>query len=134
MIRIVEDDKRHKVIKKKMPFSSDIFTVARDFYHEHEDYRDEQIAVTDGAGNIMYMLEWVENQITYPRLSKDVTLNLYVSQFWDYDIKSDRIDTDYISDIDVFCFKTVEEYSIATSKLILTHFPEKRIIFKEFFY
>ncbi len=138
MIRIVKEDQKRDVIKKRMKFCPDIFTMARDFWHDHEDYRNEQIAVTDDNGNIKYMLAWEPNRITYPRLSKDVTLNLYVGDFWNYDIKSDRLDLDYVKDIDVFCFKEVEEYSVASAKVLMDRFPEKEIMFgderaKDFF-
>ncbi|MCR4610539.1 MAG: hypothetical protein K5644_01440, partial [Lachnospiraceae bacterium] len=104
---------------------------ARDFYHEHVEYRNEQIAVLDDNDEIMYMLSWEVNKITYPRLSKKVTLNLYVSDFWNYAIDSPRMDFDYIRDIDVFYFENVEEYSVAATKVILKHFPEKKIYYKD---
>lgn len=129
MIRIVDGEKWQPVVKKRMYHNEDIFTEARDFYHEHEEYRNEQIAVTDESDNIMYMLSWEPNKITYPRLSKDVILNLYVSDFWRYDIDSPRMDFDYIRDIDIFGFKEVEEYSVQATKVILKYFPDKKIYF-----
>ena len=131
MIRLIDKGDAQPVIKKKMSHNSDIFTKARDFYFEHEEYRDEQIAVTDDSGEIIYMLAWEHNEITYPRLSKGVVLNLYVSEFWRYDIDSPRMDFEYIRDIDVFVFKYVEEYSVAATKVIKKYFPEKKVYFED---
>ena len=131
MIRIVDDEKKQPVIKKRMQHSPDIFTGARDFYHEHEEYRQEQIAVEDEDGEILYRLAWESNTITYPRLSKDVVLNLYVSEFWRYEIDSPRMDFDYIRDIDAFVFKTIEEYSVAATRIILKYFPDKKIYYAD---
>ncbi len=129
MIRIVKDKDRYDVVKKTMQHSPDIFIKARDFYFSHEDYRNEQIAVTGTDGSIKYVLQWQQNKITYPKLSKDVILNLYVGQFWDYAIDSPRMDFDYIKNIDIFWFKEVEEYSVHMTNVILRYFPEKQIYF-----
>lgn len=129
MIRIVNTEDRQPVIKKKMYHNSDIFIKARDFYHNHEEYRNEQIAVINDKDELQYMLKWEPNIIIYPRLSKDVMINLYVSDFWDYEIDSSRMDFDYISDIDTFVFEQVEEYSVQAAKVILRYFPEKKIYF-----
>lgn len=129
MIRIVNKEEKQPVTKKKMYHNSDIFVEARDFYHTHEEYRNEQIAVLDEKDELLYMLAWEPNIITYPRLSKDVILNLYVSEFWDYEIDSPRMDFEYISDIESFVFEQVEEYSVQASKVILKYFPDKKIYF-----
>jgi len=129
MIRIVNKEEKQPVTKKKMYHNSDIFVEARDFYHTHEEYRNEQIAVIDEKDELLYMLAWEPNIITYPRLSKDVILNLYVSEFWDYEIDSPRMDFEYISDIESFVFEQVEEYSVQASKVILKYFPDKKIYF-----
>ena len=129
MIRIVEEDKRHPITKKIMSHNKDIFTQARDFYFSHEDYRGEQISVVDDEGKVLYTLEWQPNKITYPKLSKDVVLNLYVSDFWNYEIDSPRMDFEYIRDIDIFAFKEIEEYSVAATKVILKYFPDKEVCF-----
>ena len=121
MVRIVDKENRQPVVKKYMYHNSDIFIQARDFYHDHVEYRNEQIAVYDDKDELMYMLAWEPNKITYPRLSKDVVLNLYVSDFWNYSIDSPRMDFDYIKDIDEFGFKEVEEYSVQATKIILNH-------------
>ena len=76
MIRIVNKEEKQPVTKKKMYHNPDIFVEARDFYHTHEEYRNEQIAVLDEKDELLYMLAWEPNIITYPRLSKDVILNL----------------------------------------------------------
>ncbi|MCR4611255.1 MAG: hypothetical protein K5644_05095, partial [Lachnospiraceae bacterium] len=73
MVRIVDKANKQPVTKKIMYHNSDIFIKARDFYHEHVEYRNEQIAVLDDNDEIMYMLSWEVNKITYPRLSKKVT-------------------------------------------------------------
>lgn len=129
MIRIIAEEDKRSTIKKKIMHSTDVFTEARDFYRDNEDYRNEQIAVTGDDGKIMYMLGWQANEITYPRLSKGVMLNLYVSQYWDYDLDSPRMDFDYIKKVDVFWFKEIEEYSVAVTKVILKYFPEKKVFF-----
>ena len=131
MIRIVPKDKQHEVIKKKMHHSPDIFTKARDFYYTHEDYRNEQITVLDDNDSIIYMLEWEQNEITYPRLSKGVMLNLFVSQFWEYALDSPHMDFDYIKGVDVFWFKEVEEYSVAVTKVIFKYLPGKTVYFAD---
>lgn len=129
MIRIIDKEDRQPVCKKYMHHSMDIFIRARDFYFEHDDYRNEQIAVLDDDNEIMYMLAWEQNKITYPRLSKDVVLNLYVSDFWKYSTNSSRMDFEYIRDIDVFIFEQVEEYSVESARVIRKFFPEKEIYF-----
>lgn len=131
MIRIVDKEDRQPVIKKTMYHNSDIFIRARDFYHIHEEYRNEQIAIVDENEDIQYMLQWEPNIITYPRLSKEVILNLYVSDFWEYGIDSPRMDFDYIRDIDTFIFCEVEEYSVEATKVIHKYFPEKKIYFTD---
>ncbi|MBQ9392068.1 MAG: hypothetical protein IJU02_07780 [Lachnospiraceae bacterium] len=131
MIRIVDKEDKQPVTKKKLYHNSDIFVEARDFYHNHEEYRSEQIAVLDDEGELKYMLAWEPNKIIYPNLSKSIVLNLYVSEFWNYEIDSPRMDFDYIKDIDTFIFETVEEYSVQATKVILKYFPEKTVCFQD---
>ena len=138
MIRIIEKENWHEVIKKRLEFGDDVFSKARDFYFAHEDYRNEQIGVVSKEGELKYVLGWEQNEITYPNLSKGVVLNLYVSDFWKYEIDSPRMDFEYIRDIDVFGFAEIEEYSVAATKVILKYFPDKKVYFlderaKEFF-
>lgn len=116
-------------VKKRMPHSEDVFLRARDFYHAHEDMRDEAIVVTDGSGRPWYALRFAENRLDH--YGTKMLLPTYVNPYWNYAEDAERMDYTYLESHDLFVFERIEEYSCFMARLIARRYPAKTVCFMD---
>ena len=104
--------------------STQVFEEALCEYKKYEDKEGLCIPVHNQDGEVEYILEYSKNRVDFKEVG-------FVREFLSYDINDKNIDFDLVKRADVFIFSELEEYTYQTARIILKHFPERKIFFTD---
>lgn len=114
---------KERAALKTFSFSDDLFCEIGSYVFDSNPNDGTCFAVVDKNGNDMFCVIYLEDRITGIK-RKD--LSDYYDRFQNH---ADDLDFTLIEKFETFIFLEVDDYSIAVAKLLLAHYPNKKVIF-----